>query len=70
MCPSSNGNDSACEIDGHPIEYDASHVGVHWVLTSPDTLPASIRLELEGEIIDGNRPHGHYTASNGITYRW
>ncbi len=53
------------------VYVDRSGVGHCWVPVTADTLPASIRVEIECEMIDGGREScDSYRASNGCCYRW
>jgi hypothetical protein len=45
--------------------------GRTWVDVAADDIPANIREEIEGEIIDGGREEcDGVTLSNGLRYRW
>ncbi len=59
-------------ICGSPIQFDRSGVGHCWVdVTDSIDLPASIREEIEGEMIDGGKESCEdFLASNGVHYRW
>lgn len=58
-------------VAGHAIELDNSGVGHNWQRISHDDIPASIREEIEGEIITGQREScDDFVASNGLHYRW
>lgn len=58
-------------ICGNCVQVDHSGVGHNWVNVTSDSLPAHIRLEIEGEMIDGGKGSCEdYTASNGVHYRW
>lgn len=52
------------------VQIDRSGQGHAWRDVSADDLPASIREEIEGEIIDGKKESGQIVASNGQHYRW
>lgn len=39
-------------------------------LTGRYILTETVRMEIEGEIIDGGREEGEIVASNGLHYRW
>lgn len=58
------------EIAGHQIQIDRSGVGHNWRNIDADEIPANIRMEIEGEIIDGKQESGQIVASNGQHYRW
>jgi hypothetical protein len=61
----------AALVCGCQVQVDRSGVGHCWVSADADSLPASIREEIEGEIIDGGRSEcPDYVASNGLHYRW
>jgi len=58
-------------VCGVQIQQDMSGVGHCWRNVDADEIPASIREEIECEILDGgNDECDGYVASNGITYRW
>ncbi len=58
-------------VCGSQVQVDRSGVGHCWVAVTDDTLPANIREELEGEMIDGGKDSCEsYRASNGLRYRW
>ena len=58
-------------VCGVQVQVDRSGVGHYWVNVTADDLPGDVRLEIEGEIIDGGREEcGGYAASNGLHYRW
>ena len=53
------------------MEVDRSGVGHCWVYMTPADMPANVREEIEGEIIDGGLDScDGYVASNGLHYRW
>lgn len=58
------------EIDGHAIQHDPSGVGSAWYFIDQSDVPYPVQLELEGEIINGQKEKGQLTASNGLHYRW
>jgi len=66
----------ADEIDGTlvcgvQVQCDASGQGHCWRNVDAGDLPASVREEIEAEIIDGGKEECEdYTASNGCHYRW
>jgi len=57
-------------VAGHIVQHDASGQGHCWRTIHRDDIPAQIRLEIGGEIIDGRRDSGQIVASNGLHYRW
>jgi len=62
-----NETDLVC---GCQVQVDRSGVGHCWVNVAADDLPEIVRLEIEGEIIDGGREEGEIVGSNGLHYRW
>ena len=64
-----NDNTLVC---GCQIQHDASGGQGHcWRNIAADDIPASIRQEIEGEIIDGGKEEcDNFVASNGQHYRW
>lgn len=64
-------NEQETLVCGLPVQVDRSGVGHCWVNVSADDMPASIREEIEGEMLDGGQDErGHIVASNGLHYRW
>ncbi|MES2342343.1 MAG: hypothetical protein V4597_11740 [Pseudomonadota bacterium] len=58
-------------VCGCQVQIDRSGVGHCWVNVDDNDLPANVRLEIEGEIIDGGQDEcDDYVASNGLHYRW
>jgi hypothetical protein len=58
-------------VCGCQVQVDKSGVGHCWVDVAADDIPANIREEIEGEIIDGGKEDcGDFVASNGLHYRW
>lgn len=58
-------------VCGCRVQVDKSGVGHCWVDVTEYTLPANIREEIEGEIIDGGREEcDDFVAGNGCHYRW
>lgn len=58
-------------VCGSQVQIDRSGVGHCWVDIAADDLPASIREEIECEMIDGGQEEcDDYVASNGMHYRW
>jgi hypothetical protein len=58
-------------VCGCEIQVDRSGVGHCWTGISAEDLPASIRGEIEGEIIDGRKEScDDFVAANGLHYRW
>jgi len=59
-------------IAGRAVQMDASGgQGHYWRDANEDNIPANVRLEIEGEIIDGQRDSADdFVASNGQHYRW
>lgn len=59
---------TVCGLD---IQQDFSGVGHCWRTVRAEDIPADVREEIEGEIIDGGKDEcDGFTASNGINYRW
>ena len=58
-------------VCGSQVQVDRSGVGHCWVDVSATDIPANIREEIEGEMIDGDKEEcDDFTASNGLHYRW
>lgn len=57
-------------VEGILVQHDASGQGHAWRTIDASELPASIREEIETEIIDGNDDPDCYVAGNGEHYRW
>jgi hypothetical protein len=57
-------------VCGCTVQEDRSGVGHCWRAVDAADLPGDIRMEIEGEIIDGGREEGEIVGSNGIPYRW
>lgn len=57
-------------VRGRQIFVDLSGVGHCWVEADSDSLPATVREEIEAEIKDGWRTCRRYCATNGRYYRW
>ena len=58
-------------VCGCQVQVDKSGVGHCWVDVAAEEIPANIRWEIEGEIIDGDREEcDDFLASNGLHYRW
>lgn len=57
-------------VCGTQVQEDMSGVGHCWRNVAAGDIPANIREEIEGEIIDGGRDTGEIVGSNGINYRW
>lgn len=58
-------------VCGTQIQYDNSGVGHNWRNIDASDIPASIREEIEGEIIDGKQEScADFVGSNGLHYRW
>jgi len=56
---------------GHNIQRDMSGQGHAWTNIDAEDIPANIREEIEGEIIDGGVDDTDlFVGSNGIHYRW
>jgi len=58
------------KVSGRLVQCDRSGVGHAWKNVAADTLPASVREEIEGEIEDGTESCEDFVASNGLHYRW
>lgn len=63
-------DDETTTVCGHQIQHDPSGQGHAWRNIDRDDIPAGVRMEIEGEIIDGKRDSGELVASNGLHYRW
>lgn len=64
-------NANETTVCGHQIQRDASGVGHAWRNIDAADIPANIREEIEGEIIDGGKGAcACYRAINGLHYRW
>lgn len=61
---------NASLVCGKQVQLDRSGQGHAWRDVSADDLPADIRIEIDGEIIDGKKESGEIVASNGQHYRW
>lgn len=58
-------------VCGYQIQRDMSGQGHAWTNIDADDIPANIREEIEGEIIDGGVDDTDlFVGSNGIHYRW
>jgi hypothetical protein len=58
-------------VCGCQVQCDWSGVGHCWRNVTAAEIPAGIRQEIEGEIIDGGREEcDDFVASNGLHYRW
>lgn len=58
-------------ICGKRIQHDNSGVGHNWRNIDANDIPAGIREEIEGEIIDGKQDTCEkFVGSNGLHYRW
>lgn len=58
-------------VCGNQVQVDKSGVGHCWVDVDADEIPANIREEIEGEMIDGGKDEcKKFVASNGLHYRW
>lgn len=58
-------------VCGADIQVDRSGVGHAWTTIDAVDIPANIRQEIEGEIIDGGKTEcERFRASNGLYYRW
>lgn len=57
-------------VCGKQVQHDNSGVGHNWRNIDASDIPAVVREEIEGEIIDGKRDSGDLVASNGLHYRW
>jgi hypothetical protein len=57
-------------VAGCQVQIDRSGQGHNWRNIDADEIPASVREEIEGEIIDGKQPEGEIVASDGMHYRW
>jgi len=64
-------NETETLVCGCQVQEDRSGVGHCWINVDAEDLPANVRIEIEGEIIDGGREQcSDFVASNGIHYRW
>lgn len=58
-------------VCGTQIQHDASGQGHAWRNIDAADIPANIREEIEGEMIDGGKDTcADFIASNGLHYRW
>lgn len=58
-------------INGNQIQIDRSGQGHNWRDIDAQDIPASVREEIEGEMVDGGKNEiGCFIASNGQHYRW
>lgn len=58
-------------ICGKTIKHDNSGIGHNWRIIDANEIPADIREEIEGEMIDGkNSKCEDFVGSNGLHYRW
>ena len=58
-------------VCGSQVQVDRSGVGHCWVDVAADDIPANVREEIEGEILDGGKEECYdFVASNGLHYRW
>jgi hypothetical protein len=71
LSPADKARHLEADIEGHQVLWDKSGVGHNWVLADANSMPANIRQEITGEIIDGKVDEcNDYVASNGQHYRW
>ena len=64
-------NEIETTVCGNQVQIDNSGVGHNWRNIDASDIPANIREELEGEMIDGGKDEcDDYVASNGCHYRW
>jgi len=64
-------NEIETTICGNQVQHDNSGVGHNWRDIDASEIPASIREEIEGEMIDGGMGECEdFVASNGLHYRW
>ena len=58
-------------VCGNKVQHDNSGVGHNWRDIAASDIPANIREEIEGEMIDGKKDECEdFVASNGLHYRW
>jgi len=58
-------------VCGNQVQHDNSGVGHNWRDIDAADIPATVREEIEGEMIDGGQETCEkYVASNGLHYRW
>ena len=57
-------------VAGKQIQIDRSGVGHNWRNIDATDIPGYVRLEIEGEIIEGGKDSDEIVASNGLRYRW
>lgn len=58
-------------VCGRRIQHDNSGVGHNWRNIDAQDIPAGIREEIEGEIVDGGQDEcSDFLGSNGLHYRW
>lgn len=71
-CARVNAEDTSLLVCGRRVQIDHSGGQGHcWRDTGSEDVPASIREEIEGEMIDGKQETcTNFVASNGQHYRW
>jgi hypothetical protein len=58
-------------VCGNQVQIDRSGQGHAWQNIDAGDIPANIRMEIEGEMIDGGKDECDlYVATNGLHYRW
>lgn len=58
-------------ICGTQIQHDNSGVGHNWRNIDASEIPADVREEIAGEIIDGEQEECEdFVGGNGLHYRW
>lgn len=58
-------------VCGNQVQFDASGVGHCWRNIDAQDIPADIREEIEGEMIDGGKDECEdFVGSDGLHYRW
>lgn len=64
-------NEIETTVCGNQVQIDNSGVGHNWRNIDASEIPANIREEIEGEMIDGGMDEcENFVASNGLHYRW
>lgn len=64
-------SDAETLVCGNQVQVDHSGVGHAWFDIDAEDIPANIREEMEGEMIDGGKDECEdFVGSNGLHYRW
>ena len=69
--PETTMNATETLVCGNQVQHDSSGVGHGWRNINALDIPANIREEIEGEMIDGGKETCEkFVGSNGMHYRW